>query len=60
MLDTIISQDRLKPTAVYDTNMSELVITYPRFVYMKVISDGENSFSVIELVSRFISYLVKQ
>jgi hypothetical protein len=68
VLNTIMSQDWLQPTAVYAShkdawtshNMPELVITYPRFVYMKVISDGKNSFSVTELVSRFSSYLVKQ
>jgi len=59
VLNTIMSQDWLQCTAVYATKMPELIITYPSFIYMKVISDGENYFSVIELLSRFSSYLVK-
>jgi len=42
VLDTITSQDRIQPTAVYVMKMSQLVITYPTFVHMKVIRDGEN------------------
>ena len=61
LLNTIISHDRLQRTTVYATKMPGLVIrtvTYPRFVYLKVIGDDENSFCVIVFVSRFSSYLV--
>jgi methyl coenzyme M reductase subunit D len=42
VLNTIMSQDWLQRTAVHGTKMPELVIKYPSFIYMKVISDGEN------------------
>ena len=53
MSTTIISPDRLlQHTAVYCMKMPKEVTIYSKSIYKKCISDGENSFSVTELVSR--------